>query len=123
MLKRTILPAGAAVLALLVLSGCAGQMPAFNSFNTNDPGERALGGAVVGAGSGALIGGLVGGWEGAGVGAAAGGVIGAITGAATTPGGAQAAEAYPAPVYQPPSSYPATSYPAPSNYPPPVMQR
>lgn len=107
MLKRSVMPAGAAALALLVLSGCAGQMPNWNSFNSNDPGQRAIGGALVGAGSGALTGGLIGGWEGAGVGAAAGAVIGAVAGAATTPApGAQAA-VYPAPAYQPQPVYPA----------------
>lgn len=116
MLKRSLMPAGAAAVALLVLSGCAGQVP-FNSFNTNDPGQRALGGAVIGAGSGAVMGGVIGGWEGAGIGAAAGGVIGAITGAATTPGGAvPQASAYPAPVYQPQAS----TYPDTSSYSPPT---
>jgi predicted lipid-binding transport protein (Tim44 family) len=100
MLKRSVMPAGAAVLALLLLSGCAGQVPSLNSFNANDPSQRAIGGALVGAGSGALIGGLIGGWEGAGIGAAAGGVIGAVTGAATTPPGASQASVPAAPVYQ-----------------------
>jgi len=132
MLKR-VMPAGAAALALLVLSGCAGQMPNFNSLNSNDPGQRAIGGALIGASTGALTGGLIGGWEGAGVGAAAGGVIGAVAGAATTPGGVPLASADPAPVYQPPaSSYPATpSFSSPSSYsspsystnPAPVVQR
>jgi len=114
--------AGAAALALLALTGCATPMP---NFDMNDPGQRAIGGAMIGAGSGALIGGLIGGWEGAGVGAAAGGVIGAVTGAATTPSGpAPQASAYPAPVYTAPPSYPAqSSYPATSSYPAPVMQR
>jgi hypothetical protein len=137
MLTQTTMRACAAALALLALSGCAGpgQIPGVNS---GDPGQRAVGGAVVGAGTGALAGGLIGGWEGAGIGAAAGAVIGAVVGAATTPSnqGPQAA-AYPAPVYQTPSSgYPAqssyqaqpsyaapSSYPANSSYPPPVVQR
>lgn len=128
MQKRSVMPAGAAALALLFLSGCAGQMPNFGSFNSNDPGQRAIGGAVIGAGTGALTGGLIGGWEGAGVGAAAGAVIGAVAGAATTPAGPEAA-AYPAPVYQPQgSSYPANSSysnppPTYSTYPAPVVQR
>jgi hypothetical protein len=123
MLMQTTMRAGAAALALLALSGCAGQMPAWNSFNSNDPGQRAIGGAIVGAGTGALTGGLIGGWEGAGIGAAAGGVIGAVTGAATTPSGPAQASAYPAPVYQPqsysgaPSYSPQPGYAAPSSYP------
>lgn len=47
------------------------------------PGQRALGGGVLGAGTGAAIGGLAGGH--AGTGAAIGGGLGAIGGAATTP--------------------------------------
>ena len=53
--------------------------------NPNDPGQRALGGAAIGAGSGALIGGLAGGGGGAAIGAAAGAGTGAVVGAATTP--------------------------------------
>jgi hypothetical protein len=112
MLKRSVLTAGAAALALLALSGCV--QPNF-TFDPNDPGQRALGGAVVGASSGALIGGAIGGWEGAGIGAAAGGVVGAVTGAATTPTTPVQASAYPA--YSPPP--PAPTY---SPY-PPVQQR
>jgi hypothetical protein len=81
MLKRNVLPAFIAGLSLFALSACA-AMP---YLNPNDPGQRALGGAMVGAGSGAAIGGAVGGWDGAAVGAAVGGVVGAVTGAATTP--------------------------------------
>jgi hypothetical protein len=50
-----------------------------------DPGQRALGGAAIGAGSGALIGGLAGGGHGAAIGALVGGGVGAAAGAATTP--------------------------------------
>ena len=53
--------------------------------NPYDPGQRALGGAALGAGGGALIGGLAGGGSGAAIGAIAGGVGGAAIGAATTP--------------------------------------
>ena len=49
----------------------------------NDPGQRALGGAAIGAGAGALIGGVAGG--NAGTGALIGAGVGAIGGAATTP--------------------------------------
>ena len=50
-----------------------------------DPGERALGGGLVGAGTGAVIGAIAGGGRGAGIGAAVGGGLGAVAGAATTP--------------------------------------
>jgi hypothetical protein len=53
--------------------------------NPYDPGQRALGGAGIGAGAGALIGGLAGGWHGAAIGALAGGAVGAVAGAVTTP--------------------------------------
>jgi hypothetical protein len=50
-----------------------------------DPGQRAAGGALIGAGAGAAIGGIAGGGSGAAVGALAGGATGAAVGAATTP--------------------------------------
>jgi len=50
-----------------------------------NPGERALGGGLVGAGTGAVIGAIAGGGRGAGIGAAVGGGVGAVAGAATTP--------------------------------------
>jgi hypothetical protein len=64
--------------ALMVgaLAGCS---------NPNDPGQRAAGGALIGAGSGAAIGAAAGGGPGAALGAAVGGVAGAIGGYATTP--------------------------------------
>jgi hypothetical protein len=49
------------------------------------PGERALGGGLLGAGTGAVIGAIAGGGRGAGIGAAVGGGLGAAAGAATTP--------------------------------------
>lgn len=58
------------------LAGCA---------DPYDPGQRALGGAALGAGGGALIGGALGGGRGAVAGAVLGGGAGAVTGAATTP--------------------------------------
>lgn len=61
--------------------------------NPYDPGQRAIGGGLIGAGAGAAIGGAVGGGTGAAIGAATGGAVGAITGAATTP---------PPPGYYPP---------------------
>jgi osmotically inducible lipoprotein OsmB len=65
----------------------------------NSPGERAVGGAVIGGGSGALIGGALGGRRGALAGAGIGAAGGAIVGAATTP---QPVYAQPAPVYAEP---------------------
>ena len=50
-----------------------------------DPGQRAVGGGLLGAGAGAAIGGLAGGGRGAAIGALSGGAIGAVGGAATTP--------------------------------------
>lgn len=50
-----------------------------------DPGQRAVGGGLLGAGAGAAIGGLAGGGHGAAIGALAGGGLGAVGGAATTP--------------------------------------
>src|ERR1700730_6554374 len=50
-----------------------------------NPGERALGGGLLGAGTGAAIGAIAGGGRGAGIGAAVGGGVGAAVGAATTP--------------------------------------
>ena len=49
------------------------------------PGQRAVGGGLLGAGGGAAIGGLAGGGRGAGIGALAGGAAGAAGGALTTP--------------------------------------
>ncbi len=62
--------------ALVGLSACT---------DPYDPGQRALGGAAIGAGTGAAIGAIAGGGRGAGIGALAGGAIGAVGGAATTP--------------------------------------
>jgi hypothetical protein len=62
-----------ALLVILSLTAC----------DPYSPGQRAVGGGVLGAGTGAAVGGLAGGH--AGTGAAIGGGLGAITGAATTP--------------------------------------
>jgi len=53
--------------------------------NPYDPGQRAVGGGVLGAGTGAAIGGLAGGGRGAATGALIGGGVGALGGALTTP--------------------------------------
>jgi hypothetical protein len=82
--------------------------------NPYDPGQRAVGGAAIGAGTGALVGSVSGN---AGAGAVIGGAVGALAGAATTP----------QPYYEPaPQAYyqpaPQTYYqPAPQAYyaPPP----
>lgn len=62
--------------ALLGLAACS---------NPYDPGQRALGGGLLGAGAGAVIGGLAGGGSGAAIGALGGGAVGAGAGALTTP--------------------------------------
>ena len=69
---------------LLVL-GLAAIAPLAACTNPYDPGQRALGGAAIGAGSGALIGGALGGGSGAVTGAVLGGAVGAVGGAVTTP--------------------------------------
>lgn len=53
--------------------------------NPYDPGQRAVGGGLIGAGTGAAIGSLAGGGQGAAIGALVGGGAGALGGAATTP--------------------------------------
>jgi hypothetical protein len=76
MMKRLIAPGFVAATLVLGLAGCT---------NPYDPGQRAVGGGLLGAGAGAAIGGAVGGGHGAALGAAIGGATGAVTGAATTP--------------------------------------
>jgi hypothetical protein len=75
-MPRLITRAAAMFGVILALPACS---------NPYDPGQRALGGAAIGAGAGAAIGGAAGGWHGAAIGALAGGAIGAVTGAVTTP--------------------------------------
>jgi hypothetical protein len=88
-------PVAASCGILLALSACS---------NPYDPGQRALGGAAIGAGAGAAIGGLAGGWHGAAIGALAGGALGAVTGAVTTP------RPPPTAYHASPHSYPPTQY-------------
>ncbi len=76
--------------------------------NPYDPGQRAVGGGLLGAGTGAALGGIAGGGRGAAIGALAGGALGAAGGAATTP-------ASPQPYYQ---QAPAYYQPAPAYYQP-----
>ena len=76
MMRRLIVPSVAGAGMILALASCT---------NPYDPGQRAVGGGLLGAGAGAAIGGAVGGGHGAALGAAIGGATGAVTGAATTP--------------------------------------
>ncbi len=92
-----------ALLAGLGLSACT---------NPYDPGQRAVGGGLLGAGTGAAIGSLAGGGRGAAIGALVGGGAGALGGAATTPTRRQ-------PYYQEESPYQQPAYqPAPRYYQP-----
>src|SRR5947207_13437756 len=92
MTKRSIVSGAVGAGLILALAGCT---------NPYDPGQRAVGGGLLGAGAGAAIGGAVGGGHGAAVGAAVGGATGAVTGAATTP-----STTPPGAYYGPPSGYP-----------------
>ena len=76
MMRRLITPGLVAAGLVFALSSCT---------NPYDPGQRAVGGGLLGAGAGAALGGAVGGGHGAALGAAIGGATGAVTGAATTP--------------------------------------
>ncbi|CAH0260866.1 YMGG-like glycine zipper-containing protein [Roseomonas sp. CECT 9278] len=67
-----MIPATIALAGGLALAACG-----------NSPGERAVGGGLVGAGAGAAIGSLSGN---AGTGALIGGAVGAVGGAVTAPG-------------------------------------
>ncbi len=80
-----------ALLAALGLSGCT---------DPYDPGQRAVGGGLLGAGAGAALGEIAGGGRGAAIGALAGGGIGALGGAASTPQRSSYSQ-QPAPAYYP----------------------
>ncbi len=69
----------AVALGLITLLGLAGCTDPY------DPGQRAVGGGLIGGAGGAAIGGLAGGGKGALIGGLAGAALGAGTGAATTP--------------------------------------
>lgn len=84
-----LLAAGALTLAV---AGCT---------NPYDPGQRAVGGGLLGAGAGAAIGGLAGGGRGAALGALLGGGLGAAGGAVTTPQAPRRPPGY----YPPPPGY------------------
>ena len=62
--KRVVASVSVAAGLILALVGCT---------NPYDPGQRAVGGGLIGAGTGAAIGGAVGGGHGAAIGAAVGG--------------------------------------------------
>jgi hypothetical protein len=83
-------------LGLTLLAACA---------NPHDPGQRALGGAGIGAASGAALGAIAGGEQGATIGAFSGGTVGAILGAATTPPPPRPPGYYPPPAQADPSFY------------------
>lgn len=96
---RSKLTMGLAVVAGLGLSACT---------NPYDPGQRAVGGGLLGAGTGAAIGSLAGGGRGAAIGALVGGGAGALGGAATTPTRQQPyyqEQPYRQPAYQPAPQY------------------
>ncbi len=91
---------GLALVAGMCLSACTSPY---------DPGQRAVGGGLLGAGTGAAIGSLAGGGRGAAIGALVGGGAGALGGAATTPTRQQPyyqeAPSYQQPAYQPAPGY------------------
>jgi hypothetical protein len=93
MTNRAIVTGAAGLALILGLAGCT---------NPYDPGQRAVGGGLLGAATGAAIGAAAGGGSGAALGAAIGGATGAFAGAATTP----------RPYYPPPPGY----YPPPPGY-------
>ncbi|MBS7812916.1 YMGG-like glycine zipper-containing protein [Roseococcus pinisoli] len=67
----------------VVVAGLGLAVTACN--NPYSPGQRAAGGALLGAGGGAAVGALAGGGQGALIGAGVGALGGAAIGAATTP--------------------------------------
>lgn len=75
-MNRAWLRAALAAAALAALAACT---------DPYSPGQRAVGGGLIGAGAGAAIGGLAGGGRGAAAGALIGGGLGAAGGALTTP--------------------------------------
>lgn len=70
---------------LTMITTVAGLSLGLAACDPYSPGQRAVGGGLLGAGAGAAIGGIAGGGHGAGIGALAGGALGAVGGAATTP--------------------------------------
>jgi hypothetical protein len=97
-MQRSIAPIAAAIGLTLALSACT---------DPYDPGQRAIGGGLLGAGTGAAIGGIAGGGRGAATGALIGGAVGAVGGAVTTPQRPPPAYYAPPPpgYYDPPPPY------------------
>jgi hypothetical protein len=96
-MRKIIVPTAMALGLALAVSGCT---------DPYDPGQRAVGGGLLGAGAGAAIGGIAGGGKGAAIGALAGGALGAVGGAATTPPRPAPAYGYaPPPPPPPPPPY------------------
>jgi hypothetical protein len=75
-MKRFVTPLALTIGMAFAVSACS---------DPYDPGQRAAGGGLLGAGAGATIGGLAGGGRGALAGGLLGGAAGALGGAATTP--------------------------------------
>jgi hypothetical protein len=95
---RSVTAIATALTMTMALSACT---------DPYDPGQRAVGGGLLGAGAGAAIGGLAGGGSGAAAGALIGGAAGAIGGVATTPRPPPPAYSAPPPgYYQPPQPSP-----------------
>src|SRR6476646_9005539 len=92
-MQRSIALIAGALGMTLALSACT---------NPYDPGQRAVGGGLLGAGSGAAIGGLAGGGRGAATGALLGGAVGAVGGAVTAPERPRSYYESPSPGYYPP---------------------
>ncbi len=90
------MPASLPARALGIGLALAMPLTVIGCTNPYDPGQRAVGGGLLGAGAGAALGGIAGGGRGAAIGALAGGAVGAVGGAATTP---------PPPAYYPPPGY------------------
>ena len=107
-MKRFVAPCALALGMALSITACT---------DPYDPGQRAVGGGLLGAGAGAAIGGLAGGGRGAVAGALIGGTVGAVGGAATTPPPPQGY--YQQPGYPPP---PPQGYYQQPGYPPPPPQ-
>ena len=68
---------------MIMIIAAAGLSLSLGACNT--PGERAVGGALIGGGAGALVGSALGGRRGALVGAGLGAAGGAVVGASSTP--------------------------------------
>lgn len=70
---------------LTMITAAAGLSLGLAACDPYNPGQRAVGGGLLGGAGGAAIGGIAGGGSGALIGGLAGGALGAVGGAATTP--------------------------------------